>query len=272
MMTPLSHLTRLSFAVAGAWILCATVSPAAEEAPFSLKAFVKEIDDAHEAKPATEEKYELFRGIAKEQLARFIHIPDRTILRLVNMGRRLDNYDTHERAKKAGKPIFDKTDIDYPRVFATIDELIPLLEDREWLVARLLADKARELFHMGRLEEAYAVRERQFELSKKITLEVGLATLEDQIDFADMASLTERKEKADKLYAFATIYNYAVVPEPYFQQAVELVIRAARGVINERRGDAERLRHTYLDLGIQRTLKDELNAAYREVGLDRKVE
>lgn len=243
------------------------MADAAELRTFSAKKFLSDLNDASAETPLSDEKFRTLREKAVEALAVPIYIHDDVLLRLVDLGRRLDYRDAGETAKRMGKTA--SATMDYARTFAMIDELIPLLEGREWLISRLLGSKAHGLFVMGRLEESYAVREQQFRISKKMEVEIGLQTLEDQVDFADVAAKTQEADVADKLYSYATafpFYSLTDYPEKSIQ-ARELVIRAASGLIGVRRNNAKKLRQIFLAPAITAAVKGELDNAYKEAGL-----
>lgn len=235
---------------------------------YSAAHFAKAVENAYRGESAGESDYIALKKQAMEHLRASYHLSDRTVLTLVEFAKKLDYAEADQRSLRLERP-FDQVQ-DFTRTLVIVDELIPLLVDRDWLVSRLLGRKAYCLESLDRHEEAYAVRERQFMMGKKIELEIDLEVLGDQLNFADTASRIDKGDRADRLYAFATTYpfeNLFMFPKE-FAQARDLVVRAARGLVNVRRGNAKKLEKIYLAPAIESEIRDELREARREAGVE----
>lgn len=145
------------------------------------------------------------------------------------------------------------------------DQLLPLLENRPLLTARLQSIKANLLLEYNGLEEAEQLFASAIVQLSRQQLEVDLNRIYNMTIRGQVLLRLNRKEEAEKIFLDVQSYPWYLVRETDVQISLrEYYISSAIGLIECRRGDLAALKNIFFVPAAEFELRPILNEAIRE--------
>lgn len=145
------------------------------------------------------------------------------------------------------------------------DQLLPLLENRSLLIAKLQSIKANLLLEYNGLEEAEQLFASAITQLSRQQLDVDLNRIYNMTIRGQVLLRLSRKEEAEKIFLDVQSYPWYLVRETDVQVSLrEYYISSAIGLIECRRGDLPALKNIFFVPAAEYELRPILNEAIRE--------
>ncbi len=149
--------------------------------------------------------------------------------------------------------------------FLLIEELLPLLNQKPILIARLQSIKANLLLEYNGLQEAEKIFATAVDHLHTLQLEVDVNRIYNMTIRGQVLLRLAQKEEAEKIFLDVLSYPWYLVRETDVQASLrEYYVSAAIGLIECRRGDLEALNNIFFVPATENELKPILSEAIRE--------